>query len=355
MAMEHEIPQNVTSFQFRLVGNMTLKQFSFLASGSAIAYLSFLLITPLSFMLSWIIIIPSVFLGFAFAFMPIADRPLDHWLIAFLKAVYSPTQRIWYKKRQSFDKQALFTQRFLVYSQAQNLTHNHPLLQAETPPTLPTKLDQPKSISSAQNGSSDKLPSKEELAQTVELAKVAQTLQHQIIDTEKRLNQITAEAMTQHAPPQIYTQEINTILDNLQRLVSQATTIKRQLNQLTHTPSQNIPQQKVRISKVPPIHTLQKHLTLTTFPNVVNGVAVDANGDYLENVVVVIYDKEGLPVRALKTNKLGQFTGSTPLPNGTYSIEFEKENLVFDVLQIELEGNILPPLSIAAKKLVGSS
>ena len=66
-------------------------------------------------------------------------------------------------------------------------------------------------------------------------------------------------------------------------------------------------------------------------------------------MVAVIYDKEGLPVRALKTNKLGQFTGSTPLPNGTYTLEVEKDNFRFDVLQIELAGDILPPLQITAK------
>ena len=65
--------------------------------------------------------------------------------------------------------------------------------------------------------------------------------------------------------------------------------------------------------------------------------------------MAVIYDKEGLPVRALKTNKLGQFTGSTPLPNGVYTLELEKDNFTFDVLQIELTGQVLPPLLITAK------
>ena len=67
---------------------------------------------------------------------------------------------------------------------------------------------------------------------------------------------------------------------------------------------------------------------------------------------MVIYDKAGLPVRALKTNKLGQFSGSTPLPNGSYTIELEKDNLLFDVLQIDLEGKVLPAVAISAKKVI---
>ena len=65
--------------------------------------------------------------------------------------------------------------------------------------------------------------------------------------------------------------------------------------------------------------------------------------------MAVIYDKEGLPVRALKTNKLGQFSGSTPLPNGTYTLELEKDGFTFDVLQIELGGEVVPPLPIMSK------
>ena len=37
----HPIPQNVTSFQFKLVGEMTLKQFLYLATGMVIAYIFF--------------------------------------------------------------------------------------------------------------------------------------------------------------------------------------------------------------------------------------------------------------------------------------------------------------------------
>ncbi len=67
---------------------------------------------------------------------------------------------------------------------------------------------------------------------------------------------------------------------------------------------------------------------------------------------MVAHDKQGLPVRALRSNKLGQFVAATPLSNGVYTIVVEKDNLVFDKVAIELKNDIMPPILVAAKKQV---
>jgi len=91
---QHPIPRDVTGFQFKLIGMMTLKQFGYVAGGALIGYVFFkapigILSLPLAG-LFW-------FLGFALAFIPIQERPLDRWLVAFIKSVYSPTQFVWKK------------------------------------------------------------------------------------------------------------------------------------------------------------------------------------------------------------------------------------------------------------------
>ena len=91
---QHPIPRDVTGFKFKLVGTMTLKQFGYVAGGAIIGYICFkaplgILSLPLTGIF-W-------FLGFALAFIPIQERPLDRWIIAFIKSVYSPTQFIWKK------------------------------------------------------------------------------------------------------------------------------------------------------------------------------------------------------------------------------------------------------------------
>ncbi len=365
--MEHPIPQNVTSFEFKLVGDMTLKQFLYLCIGVGIAYITFITLLSSFPLIAWPIIILSAGAGAAFAFLPIADRPLDYWMVAFFKAIYSPTKRKWLKNNQNFAYYPQFQNRLNIYlNQAQSQTTPTPVsnspqvtpqptpspLQNQGLPSLPsipaTAPQAPQlAVPPAPIANENTLPSEDELAKTVELARQAQSLQVKIIETERQLNEVKNNPAAVNQTPQA-TEDISQMVEGLQKMVTQASTIKQQLAQTTHQPTAPIRSQvKVNVATAP-IPKLNQ-IVLTTFPNVVNGVVTDSLNNYLDGVVVVIYDKEGLPVRALKTNKLGQFSGATPLPNGTYTIQLEKDTLVFDVLQIELDGRVLAPMLIAAK------
>lgn len=92
---QHPIPQNIIGFQFKLVGDMTLKQFGYLAGGAVIAYFTTKLPYPSIF--TYPVAGLLAFFGFALAFLPIEDRPLDIWIKNFFIAIFSPTQFI-YKK-----------------------------------------------------------------------------------------------------------------------------------------------------------------------------------------------------------------------------------------------------------------
>lgn len=342
MEQQHPIPQNVTSFQFKLVGDMTLKQFTYLASGMVIAYIFFVFVVPSQPLLAWPIIVLSSFIGIAFAFIPIADRPLDYWLVAFLRAIYSPTKRSWSKNNVPAMEYLEFNNRFANFkNQAFSNSQNNSAVAPAPVITQPN-------ITAKEPSEPKVLPSQEELAKTVELARQAQTLQVQIIESEKRLHQIKENRLTAN---QGSTENINQILENLQSLMNEAGGIKKQLAQVTHQSDIVEPTQKVQVNVISAQLQKPTQIVLTSQPNVINGIIADSNRNYLDGVVVVIYDKGGLPVRALKTNKLGQFSGSTPLPNDTYTIQLEKDNFTFDMLQIELKGEVLPPLTIQAKNL----
>ncbi len=345
----HPIPQNVTSFEFHLIGDMTLKQFGYLATGVTFAYLIFVAFAVNYPFVSWPLILLSTGLGFAFAFVPIGSRPLDHWLKAFLKAIYSPTRRVWKKNSQTAAQNPLFKSRLLMYAPSFGP-------QAAPPPSsVPNPVASFKPPVAPAAPAPQPLPTKEELSKTVDLAREAQGLQVKIIQTERQLTQLRAQSSPQTEPAE-YTRQVNTILEQLQKLLNQASGIKQQIDILqqpanqSKTTTEAVVEPKVKVKVALPAKPKQTQVALTTFPNVINGIVKDINNNYLEAVVVVIYDKEGMPVRALKTNKLGQFSGSTPLPNGTYTIETEKEGTSFDVLQIELEGQVLPPLPITAKQ-----
>ncbi len=327
----HPIPQNVTSFQFHLIGDMTLKQFVYLATGSVIAYSLFVFLSPIYPIVAWPLIVISGGSGFALAFLPINSRPLDSWIGAFFKAIYSPTKRVWKKGSKTFKEEPLFNSRFITFLST-------PQAAPQITPQITTQVATQAPATSV------------DLAKTVDLAKEAQNLQMKIIQTERTLSQIKQASQTPTQIPVDYSGQVNKILSDLQTLVSQASAIKGKLETVTQPQTIEKPVAAVeKIKIVVPAKPKQNQLALTTFPNVLSGVVKDSTGNYLEGAVAVIYDKEGLPVRALKTNKLGQFSGSTPLPNGIYTLELEKDNYTFDVLQIELTGEILPPLMITSK------
>ncbi len=87
-----------------------------------------------------------------------------------------------------------------------------------------------------------------------------------------------------------------------------------------------------------------------TTPNIINGLVMDAEGKTMEGAIVEIQDTEGNPIRAMRTNSLGQFQTATPLPNGQYLVLVEKEPFAFAIIKIQAEGKIIAPLQIQAKK-----
>ncbi len=90
---EHAIPQDVTGYKFHIVGNMTLGQFGQLVLGAILAF--GLYSTNLYGIIKWPMIGVVVLLSVVAAFIPIAERPLSHWITTFFKVLYQPTQFAW--------------------------------------------------------------------------------------------------------------------------------------------------------------------------------------------------------------------------------------------------------------------
>src|SRR5581483_6076929 len=92
---QHPVPQNISSYQFHLVGDMTLKQFLELAGGVLVGVLFYA--TSLPGIIKWPLILISAGIGAALAFVPFEERPLEQWIVAFFRSVYSPTLFHWEK------------------------------------------------------------------------------------------------------------------------------------------------------------------------------------------------------------------------------------------------------------------
>src|SRR4030042_3317220 len=92
---QHSVPRQITTFEFKLIGFMTLRQFIyllvFIPMGIVVYYLF-----PIP-ILNLILAVLVGSLGLIFAFVPIYDRPVDVWLKNLYKRLTKPTQFL-YKK-----------------------------------------------------------------------------------------------------------------------------------------------------------------------------------------------------------------------------------------------------------------
>lgn len=297
----HPVPQNVTSFEFHLIGDMTIKQFAYLAAGLVSAYLTFLF----AFTSSPAIAIPLIIIftgsGVAFAFLPIADRPLDHWVVSFFKAVYSPTKRLWQKDKQSIDPNSLiFQNRLNIYLKG--------------PQSITTLSTQGPAIT--KNPVTGKNPDITRL-----LTISTQNSQPVFTRTQPSPQNLTQQLQSQVKP--------NPIVQP----------IKVPISPITSAPLPSIPH---------PPYLIPKSLTPPTVsgPNIIAGTTLTSLGQVVEAAIIVITNENNIPLRALKTNKLGQFTSVTPLPNGSYILNSEKEGFLANPLKIELKGEIIQPVVI---------
>jgi len=95
---QHAIPRQITSFEFKLIGFMTLKQFLYLVIFAPVGYIAYFAF-PIPF-LNVIVGIMVGSIGVALAFLPINDRPLDIWIRNIWKRLNSPTQFTYHKHNQ---------------------------------------------------------------------------------------------------------------------------------------------------------------------------------------------------------------------------------------------------------------
>ena len=331
---QHPVPQQISSYEFRLVGDMTLKQFGQVAAGFVIAVLFYA--APLPFFLKWPAIILSSFLGIAFAFLPYEERPLQTWIIAFLKAAYSPTQFLWQKGGQ---KLAFFEERPLTKTTAQ-------LAPVTVSKESAKRLENYLSIFSV-----DRVITEYE----------EQAFFEHIKNLFTSLPQIGQPRQTVYGEPLVARRSAP---KEEKPSIAPAPQVRLEPRQFFVPPSSTaalgpryrppLPRYAFRREKqqteAARFITPQIPLpSVPTVPNVLVGMLIDQVGKMVEGAIIEIRDSQGSPVRAFKTNKLGQFRIVTPLPDDTYEIEVEKEGLKFDIIKVALKGEIVKPIEMRAK------
>ncbi|OGC53635.1 hypothetical protein A3D91_04310 [candidate division WWE3 bacterium RIFCSPHIGHO2_02_FULL_38_14] len=92
---QHAVPQNIMDVEFKLIGDLTMRQFAYLMVFGGLAWLCF---STLAGIFKFPLTLFFAILGLGLAFFSIADRGLDQWIVNFLRSMYSPTQMIWQRE-----------------------------------------------------------------------------------------------------------------------------------------------------------------------------------------------------------------------------------------------------------------
>lgn len=184
-----------------------------------------------------------------------------------------------------------------------------------------------------------------------------QTMTHKLADQIASLQKELAQGSIAKERVMELQQVLMQLLDEKERLTAELVEVKRKLDTktvLTEKPKTftTVPDDtKTTVRLVSPQGAVRAGMPrLTSRTNVITGIIKDSHGTLLPNLIITVKDKEDVPVRALKTNKLGQFAASTPLPSGTYIIEIEdpKKTYQFNRIEVTLVDQVLPPLDISA-------
>lgn len=384
----HPIPQDITGFQFKLIGNMTVKQFLYLAVGTFFGWL-FFFVLPLPALIRWPIALFSIGLGGSIAFVPIDGRPMDQMFVNLIKAIFAPTQYV-------YDRSGGITPPITVPGLASQVgtpgnqvppqvqvvnqqTISAPPVQQvpEMPPApqLSTMQNQaqmaqpaPSPVASLGwqidgNGNGEGSENKKYVGENNTLIKNEVKLESEVAELKNELAQAKAEEKLSLGSPDALSvhEKSNELSKMLEQTIAQKGELERELamlkSNLQNTPKAQVftpstatpPPQTQNIKQVP--RGLEKAsgvIPAPQDPNLITGVVKDPRGNPLQGILIEVKDLEDNPVRAFKTNALGQFASATPLSNGNYVITFEdtKSQNRFDSAQIEVNGGILMPLEI---------
>lgn len=327
----HPIPQDVTGFQFKLIGEMTIKQFAYLAGGVVIGWFIFSIPIPLLLRLPFASLF--VFAGIILSFIPIEGRPADIIARHFFKALFTPNQYIYQQNgRTDFMLDSLPTSRSVA-----------------VPPPLASSLH----VTSA--------PSLQTMVPAVTVPQ-PQKITHAVPNEEKtQLPLAPILAIPQQLPPQSDKQEFNIVKKQLEDTLGEKKQLEEELRLLKQqvvaqqhtivTPSiATATSESPRVRKLPkPQNAPAAGLPMTSYSgNVLTGIVKDSRGNILPNMLVEVKDNDGNPVRAFKTNALGQFASATPLSNGTYTlfVEDPTNTHTFEGIELVASGDIIQPIQL---------
>lgn len=379
---EHPIPQDVTGYKFHIVGNMTIKQFAEIFLGVIGAVIIYA--TNLPTVIKWPLMLVSFSFGAALAFLPIEERPLDHWVTTFFRILYKPTRFFWKKKefipyvfeykskkpqtdvKELYDLTPAKKERIKEYLSSVQLTQNGQdewdeyqnqrinsilasfqdvkvqdvkIKKQVIKPQLKTRVRSLQSTALADQQENKKTLHKvaSRVTQQIVKQKASQSKANQIISN---LNKKEVEIFSRQADRQVNSQADRQTNNQTK---NQAATSHKSSSPPAHrqeTAKQEITNKPTRSTPLSPAQNLNN--------NIIQGQVINDRKQPLSKAIVEIRNHQNQVIRVLKTDAEGKFSHQEPLVNGNYSLTVEKTDYNFKKYHFHLTGTKIPPIYIKA-------
>ena len=396
---EHPIPQDITNYRFHIIGSMTLKQFLEIGAGVVFAAILYKLALPA--FIKWPAMIFSAGLGAAAAFLPIEERPLDHWIITYFRVLFKPTQFYWRREPKipfvftesstpsltplepELDLAPMRRERMKEYmaslkpsareldaydldnsarvqtilesfsevSVVQNTTIRPQYEKPDLTPRIRTlrKSDANQNIEFINMGSDFSI---ESAPQEIQVAYPSETqivlpdvvIQGQL-DAQLAPDQVASNVKIAQSPLVQIESEGALISSSQNSSVINLT--QDQISEMIQ-PTPNTPNEIVQPNQEAMFNTNLPFPSAPTEPNKLVGMVLTNNGELVPGAVVEVRNNLGMVERVVKTNALGQFFITTPLRNGKYVVSIESDGFTFPQSALDITGSILQPLEVRA-------
>ncbi len=385
---EHPIPQDVTGYKFHLVGSMTLKQFAELVVGVLLALAVYKTNLPVFF--KWPLLLSCVGVGFLVAFVPFEERPLDHWIVAFIQALYKPTKFFWKressvpdafnyhppKKRQQEEFHADLSpvrhKKIKEFIQSiDNTSQSYDQWEQKNNQRVAgilssfDEIDVPKQISQSSASQKQQKPDLKVRVRKLQFPHqetgVFDQTDSQPLSQSLPETQLQPQNDSSTTQPTNKTTDINKFRPTKTKQKPKPTSKTKNKQETQEQPPQtsdrnyrtNFKQDsETNYNHSAEAATGNRNLPFPSVPSQPNklvGMVITSQEEMIDDAIVEISNEQGQIVRAVKTNSLGQFFVSTSLTNGIYFIDIDKEGFNFPTQKLELIGKIVDPLEIKAE------
>jgi len=346
----HPIPQDVTGFKFKLIGSVTVKQFLYILGAGALCGVLFIM--PLPFIIKWPLIVTLAGLGAGLAFLPIEGRPMDVMLVNFLKALPAENRFIFHK----VGAEALLHDYFTLQQQ-KPVAQTQPELKNDRRELLLSQLVRKSAPYKADEDERQKINSINSIFSD---SNIPVTGMQSLDENEATTPQINPSAVVRpqmpyvklpvaaDSPPETTAQNTVEESASLPEITTQEPSEQAPVEFTPPEPTEQIMPATPAVVVPPEEQVASGFPQIPDTPNIALGIVKDARGRVLPNIIVEVVDEGSSPVRAFKTNALGQFSSATPLPNGKYRIILEDTRGIheFTPIDIEMTGKIFQPVVI---------